>query len=116
MMTPRLTPVAYRVLDEGELLRVLVDVEARRLLGERRLAEAVCEVELDYRAIGLVQPPDEERLHRTKAWQLETYVRQKRVGHEKGVRRLGRGRVTARGRGKSRGRVRVRVGVFVGCG
>ena len=104
MTTPRLTPVAYRILDEGELLRVLVDVEARRLLGERRLAEAVREVELDHGAIGLVQPPYEELLHRTKAWQLETYERQKRVGHEKGVRRLGRGRVTARGRGRGRGR------------
>ena len=35
----------------------LVHVEARRLCGERRLAEAVRKVELDHSAIGLVQPP-----------------------------------------------------------
>ena len=35
----------------------LVHVEARRLGGERRLAEAVRKVELHHRAVGLVQPP-----------------------------------------------------------
>jgi len=35
----------------------LVHVEARRLGGEWRLAEAVRKVELDHRAIGLMQPP-----------------------------------------------------------